>query len=57
MQSLKELKAQVRELQKDKERYMAEKCSSQLEETSNKASINCQNKFQEVIIYVIMKLK
>ncbi|XP_058725929.1 uncharacterized protein LOC131597238 [Vicia villosa] len=45
MQTLEELKAQVRELQKDKERYMAEKCSSELKETSDKACINCQNKF------------
>ena len=57
MQTLQELQAQVRELQKDKERYMAEKSSSQLKETSDKASINCQNKFPEVIIYVIVKLK
>ena len=50
MQSLEELKAQVRELQKDKERYMAEKLGSELKDTSDKASINCQNKFPEVII-------
>lgn len=56
MQTLVELKAQVRELQKDKERYMAEKCSSAAKETSDKYSINRQNKFPEVIIYVIMKL-
>ena len=56
MQTLEELKAQVRELQQDRERYMAQKCSSEAKETSDKASINCQNKFPEVIIYVIMKL-
>ena len=53
MQTLQELQAQVRELQKDKERYMAEKSSSQLKETSDKGSINCQHKCPEVIKMVI----
>lgn len=51
MQIVQELQAQVRELQRDKEIYMADKCStSQFKETSDKSSINCQNKFPEVII-------
>ena len=49
MQSLEELKAQVRELQKDKERYEAEKRGSELKDTSDKASMNYQNKIPEVI--------
>lgn len=57
MDYLAELKAQVREMQKDKERYMAEKRGSEAKDTSYRASINCQQKFFEVIIYVIMKLK
>jgi hypothetical protein len=58
METLQALQAQVLQLQKDNERYRCmEKCSSQLKETSEKASINCQNKFPEVIIYVILKLK
>jgi len=54
MQSLEELKAQVRELQKDKERYMAEKRDSELKDTSDKANINCQKKFPEVISTFIL---
>ena len=54
MQSLEELKAQVCELQKDKERYMAEKRGSELKDTSDKASINCQKKFPEVISTFIL---
>ena len=54
---MQELQAHVRELQKDKERDMVEKSSSQLKETSDKASINCQNKFLEVSVHVIVKLK
>ena len=51
MQAFKELQARVEVMERDKERYMAEKCStSQLKEASDKASINCQNKFPEVII-------
>lgn len=57
MESLAELKAQVRKMKKDKERYMAEKRGSEAKDTSDRASINCQQKFPEVIIYVIMKLK
>jgi spore coat protein CotF len=53
MQTLQDLQAQVRELQRDKERYMAERSSSQLKETSDKASINCQHKFPEVIKMII----
>ena len=52
MQTLQDLQAQVRELQKDKERYMAEKSSSHLKETSDKASINFQHKFPEVIFNI-----
>ncbi|KAI5395025.1 uncharacterized protein LOC127094096 [Lathyrus oleraceus] len=49
METLQALQAQVLQLQKDNERYRCmEKCSSQLKETSEKASINCQNKFPEV---------
>ena len=54
MQSLEELKAQVRELQKDKERYEAEKRGSGFKDTSDKASINCQKKFPEVISTFIL---
>ena len=57
METLTKLRAQVRELQKDKERYMGEKRGSEAKDTSDRASINCQHKFPEVIIYVIMKLK
>ena len=53
MQTLQDLQAQVCELQRDKERYMAERSSSQLKETSDKASINCQHKFPEVIKMLI----
>ena len=53
MQTLQDLQAQVRELQRDKERYMEERSSSQLKETSDKASINCQHKFPEVIKMII----
>ncbi|XP_050890612.1 uncharacterized protein LOC127096028 [Lathyrus oleraceus] len=50
METLQALQAQVLQLQKDNERYRCmEKCSSQLKETSEKASINCQNKFPEGI--------
>ncbi|KAI5399836.1 hypothetical protein KIW84_064966 [Lathyrus oleraceus] len=50
METLQALQAQVLQLQKDNERYRCmEKCSSQLKETSEKASINCQNKFPEDI--------
>jgi hypothetical protein len=54
MQSLEELKVQVRELQKDKERYEAEKRGSELKATSDKASINCQQKIPEVISTFIL---
>lgn len=51
MQKLMELQAQVSELQRDKEMYMRERCNTPSgKETSDKASINCQNKFPEVII-------
>src|SRR3954464_13116373 len=51
MQKLQELQAQVTELQRDKEMYMREKCNtSSVKEISDKASINCQRKFPEVII-------
>src|SRR3954468_23552810 len=51
LQKLQELQAQVSELQRDKEMYMREKCNtSSVKETSDKASINCQRKFPEVII-------
>ncbi|KAI5407448.1 hypothetical protein KIW84_053636, partial [Lathyrus oleraceus] len=50
METLQALQAQVLQLQKDNERYRCmEKGSSQLKETSEKASINCQNKFPEGI--------
>ena len=49
MQSLEELKAEVCELRKDKERHEAEKRGSGFKDTSDKASINCQNKIPEVI--------
>ncbi|KAI5416660.1 hypothetical protein KIW84_041621 [Lathyrus oleraceus] len=50
METLQALQAQVLQLQKDNERYRCmERCSSQLKETSEKASINCQNKFPEGI--------
>ena len=54
MQSIEQLKAQVRELQKDNERYMAEKRGSEMKDTSDKASINCQKKFPEVISTFIL---
>src|SRR4051812_38865569 len=48
---MQELQAQVSELQRDKEMYMREKCNtSSVKETNEKASINCQRKFPEVII-------
>src|SRR4051812_45256860 len=51
LQKFQELQAQVSELQRDKEIYMREKCNtSSVKETSDKASINCQRKFPEVII-------
>ncbi|KAI5405755.1 hypothetical protein KIW84_052498 [Lathyrus oleraceus] len=51
METLQALQAQVLQLQKDNERYRCmEKCSSQLKETSEKASINCQNKFPELYL-------
>jgi hypothetical protein len=51
LQKLAELQAQVSELQRDKEAYMREKCNtSSVKETSDKASINYQRKFPEVII-------
>ena len=56
MQCIEELKAQVRELQKDKERYMSERRDSEFKETSDKGSINFQQKIPEVIIYIIMRL-
>ena len=57
MQTLAEFRAQVLELQKENERYREEKRGSEEKDTSDRASINCQPKFPEVIIYVIMKLK
>ena|ERR1051325_1924247 len=51
MQKLQDLQAQIFELQRDKERYMEEKCTpSSFKETSDKASINCRKNFPEVII-------
>lgn len=59
METLTELRAQVLELQKENARYREEreKRGSEARDTSDRASINCQPKFPEVIIYVIMKLK
>ena len=57
METLAELRAQVLELQKENARYREEKRGSEAKDTSDRASINCQLKFAEVIIYVIMKLK
>ena len=54
MQSIEQLKAQVRELQKDNERLMAENRGSVMKDTSDKASINCQKKFPEVISTFIL---
>lgn len=51
LQKLQELQAQVSELQRDKDMYMREKCNtSSVRDTSDKASINYQKKFPEVII-------
>ncbi|KAI5411227.1 hypothetical protein KIW84_056381 [Lathyrus oleraceus] len=57
METLAELRAQVLELQKENARYREERRDSEAKDTSDRASINCQPKFPEVIIYVIMKLK
>jgi uncharacterized protein YhaN len=57
METLAELRAQVLELQKENARYREERCGSEPKDTSDRANINCQPKFPEVIIYVIMKLK
>lgn len=54
LQSLEELKAQVREMQKDKERYEAERRGFGFKDTSDKSSINCQNKIPEVISTFIL---
>ena len=57
METLAELRAQVLQLQNENARYREERCASEAKDTSDRASINCQPKFPEVIIYVIMKLK
>ena len=56
METLAELRA-VLKLQKENARYREERRGSEAKDTSDRASINCQPKFPEVIIYVIMKLK
>ena len=57
METLAELRAQVLQLQNENARYREERCASEAKDTSDRASINHQPKFPEVIIYVIMKLK
>ena len=57
METLAELRAQVLELQKENARYREEKRGSEAKDASDRASINCQQKFPDVIIYVIMKLE
>ncbi|XP_050874336.1 uncharacterized protein LOC127076670 [Lathyrus oleraceus] len=57
METLAELRAQVLQLQNENARYREERCTSEAKDTSDRASINYQPKFPEVIIYVIMKLK
>ena len=55
MEELEKLKAKVRELEKDKEKYMSERQGSGFKDTSDKDSINCdfQQKIPEVT-YIIM---
>ena len=55
MEELEKLKAKVRELEKDKEKYMSERQGPGFKDTSDKDSINCdfQQKIPEVI-YIIM---
>lgn len=59
MDTLAELRKHIQELQKENAMYREEreKRGSEARDTSDRASINCQPKFPEIIIYVIMKLK
>ena len=55
MEELAKLKSKVRELKKDKEKYMSERKGLGFKDTSDKDSINCdfQQKIPEVIYIII----